>query len=190
MGLGSVAEGVEQTQSGVQRGVEADGLLGGGNIVVDGGGDADGRNAVVGQIGGAAEGTVTADGNDRVDVVLLAGAESLVHTLGSGELGAAAGVQDGTAAGHDVGHAGGVEGAQVALTDDIGIRLVGGTQKAGVTAQNAHHLKALAQGAACGCADGGVHTGGVATRGKNSDFLKFCHEKNLLPSHAAGRPML
>ena len=181
VGLGGIAEGIEQAQRGVQSGVEADGLLGGGDIVIDGGGNADGGDAVVGQVGSTAEGTVSADGNDRVDVVLIAGAESLVHALGGGELGTAAGVQDGAAAGHDVGHAGGVEGAQVALTDDLGVGFVRGMEQTRVAAEDTHHLKALTQGAAGSGTDRRVHTGGIAARGKNTDSSEVCHDYNLLP---------
>ena len=188
MGLGGVAEGVEHLQSGVQRGVKADGLLGGGDIVIDGGGNTDGGNAVVGQIRGTAEGTVTAYGYDRVDLMVVAGLQGLGHTLSGLELGATAGVQNGAAAGHDVGNADGVKGAQVALAHDLGIRLVGRAQKACVAAQNAHHLKALAQGATGGRANGGVHTGGVATRGKDTDFSEFSH--SLETSSVAERRLL
>ena len=75
--LGGVAQLVDGLDRGVHGGIVADGVLTAGDIVIDGAGDADAGNALVGQRAGAHEGAVAADDNQRIDAQLLAAGQSL-----------------------------------------------------------------------------------------------------------------
>ena len=110
VGLHGVGQLVDALDGRVGRGVEADGVVRAADVVVDGGGHAHGVDARGGQLLGAPEGAVAADGDDPVDARVLAGADRLRHPLGGGELLAAGGVEDGAA---PVGEA--VDGAGVHL---------------------------------------------------------------------------
>src|SRR5699024_5851829 len=78
VGGDGVADLVDGLHRDVHRGVEADGILGAGNIVVDGAGKADAGDAGPAKVAGAAEGAVAADDDQAVDPELTAVVGSLL----------------------------------------------------------------------------------------------------------------
>ncbi len=67
VGLGGGVQPVDGLGRDVDRGVEAEGEVGAGEVVVDRLGDADDVHAEVGELGGDAEGVLAADRDQRVD---------------------------------------------------------------------------------------------------------------------------
>ena len=67
VGLGGGVQPVDRLGGDVDRGVEAEGEVGAGEVVVDGLRDADDVDAEVGELGGHAEGVLAADRDQRVD---------------------------------------------------------------------------------------------------------------------------
>ena len=78
--LGGVAQLIDHLERGVHRRIIADGVVGAGNIVVDGAGQADHRDAAVCQLTGAAVGAVAADDHQRIDAQLAALGCTLILT--------------------------------------------------------------------------------------------------------------
>ena len=164
VGLHGVPQTVDGVHGGIGGGVEADGVVGADDVVVDGGGDADHGHAGLGQRLCAPEGAVAADGHDAVQTQKLAGGGSpLLACLGA-EFVAAGGVEDGAASIDDMGDGAGVH------TDDIAV------DKAVVAAADADALDAAVQAVADYGADGGVHTRGVTAAGEDANaFHRMVH---------------
>src|SRR5690606_18417936 len=102
VGLGGGVQPVDGLGGDVDGGVEAEGVVGGGQVVVDGLGDAHAGDAVLlGEECGHSEGVLAADGDEGVDlpppqgVLDAADAVLLVQRVGAG------GAEDGAAAGQD-----------------------------------------------------------------------------------------
>ena len=170
--LGGVAQLVDHLHGGVHGGVVADGVVGAGDVVVDGAGQADHRDAAVGQLAGAAVGAVAADDHQRVDAQLTALGRALVLALLGLELQAAGGVQDGAAVLDDVGDA-----AQVHL-----VALA--VQQAVVAALDADHPVPLVDAGADDRAHRRIHAGCVAAAGQYADgFDLSLHSGNPPNSH-------
>ena len=157
VGLGRVSNHVDHLHDGVHRGVEADGEVGTGDVVVDGAGDADTVDAFAGQGLGTAEGTVTADDDDAFDAETVAHVGRLLLTAVGHELHAAGRSENGTTALYDVGYA-----AQVHLRDITGHQAF----IAIVDADDAHIVfKAGTDDGTDSC----IHARGVAAAGKDAD---------------------
>ena len=157
MGLHGVAELVHALHSGIGRGVEADGVVGADDVVVDGAGDAHHGDAELGQILRAAERAVAADGHQPVQTDELAGGVGLFLPLVGAELITAGAVQNGAAPVDDAADAGVVH-----LQD------VAGDQPLPAPADT-HALDAPRVGAAHHGADTGVHARRVAAAGQHAD---------------------
>ena len=163
MGFTRVTKLVNEVDDGVHCGVKADGIVGGGDVVIDRTGDADGGNAELREHGSALEGSVTADGNDTVDTELCTVRKSLLLSLGGLELGATVGIQERAALVDHVGYV--AHGKRTDVTAD----------KARVSVVNTQYLDALGNGRANDAADCGIHAGSVSTRGENADSFKLFH---------------
>ena len=164
--LGGVAQFIHHLHRGVHSGIVADGVLAAGDVVVNGAGNADAGDPQIGQSLGAAERTVAADDNDRVDAQLLAHFGALFLALLGLELKATGGIKNGAAAVDDLGNA-----PQVHL---IGLTV----QQTVESALDSDHPHAVAQGGTHNGAHSSVHTRRVAAAGKYANRLDFlCHKK-------------
>ena len=162
VGLHGVAQGVDGPQHVVDGGIEADGGVGVGEIVVDGAGHAD--DTEVGerrQVGRAVERAVAADDDKAVDLVSVQHGGGLQHSLFGGEFLTAGGLQDRAAGLDDVG-----DGTPVHLENIIFIDAL-------ISSADAQHLRALREGTAHHGAHAGIHAGGVAPAGQNGNSHGF-----------------
>ncbi|GDY42122.1 hypothetical protein SANT12839_030040 [Streptomyces antimycoticus] len=116
MRFGGGVEPVDGLGGDVDGGVEAEGVVGGGQVVVDGLGDADAADpVVVGEPGGDAEGVLAADRDQRVDLLLDQGLLDPPDAVLALEGVGAGGAEDGAAARQDAAHRADVEGNGVVL---------------------------------------------------------------------------
>ena len=157
VGLGRVTDHVDHLHDGVHRGVEADGEVGTGDVVVDGAGDADTVDAFAGQGLGTAEGAVTADDDDAFDAETVAHVGRLLLTAVGHELHAAGRSENGTAALDDVGYA-----AQIHLRDITG-------HQAFIAVVDADHTHIVLEAGTDDGTDCCIHARGVAAAGENTD---------------------
>ena len=97
---------IDGLHSGIDCSIKSDGVIGAGNIQVNGSRNADGVDAKGRQLSGAAEGTVTADDYDTVNAMLAADLRALFLAFRSYKLHTSCCVQDGTATENDIGHIG------------------------------------------------------------------------------------
>ena len=79
--LGGVAQFIDGFHRGVHGRVVADGVLAAGDVIVDGAGQTDAGDALVGQRPGAHEGTVAADDDQRIDAQFLAAGQTFGLSL-------------------------------------------------------------------------------------------------------------
>ena len=159
MGLHGVAELVHTLHGGVGRGVEADGVVGADDVVVDGTGDAHHGDAELGQILRAAERAVAADGHQSVQPQQLAGGVGLLLPLLGAELVASGAVQHRAAPVDDPADAGVVHLQNIAGDQSL------------IPAADAHTLDAPGQRAADHGTDTGVHARRVTAAGQYADTL-------------------
>ena len=169
MALRGVAQFVDGFHSRVHGRVVADGIFTAGNVVVDGAGDADAGNALIGQRPGAHKGTVAADDHKGIDSQLLAAGQTLGLTFFGLELQAAGSVQNRTAAVDDLRHAADIH--LVAFTVDQSI----------IAALNAHHAVTAGDAGTHDCAYSGVHTGRIAAARQDADGFNLLSHKISLP---------
>ena len=177
VGLHGVPQPVDAFHRRVGGGIKADGVIGADDVVVDGAGDANHRDAELGQILRAPERTVAADGHQTVQPQQLAGVGRLLLALPGAELVAPGAVQDGAAPVDDAADAGVVH-----------LHKVPGDQT-GIAPADAHALDAPGQGAAHHRADAGVHARRVAAAGQYADTLDCIVHKTStsFPSGGAAR---
>ena len=97
VGLHGVPQLIDALNGGVGGGIEADAVVGAGDIVVDGTGNADDVDAVLAQRLSAPEGAVAADGNDAVQSQELAGGHRPALAFLGHKFLTAGSVQNGTA---------------------------------------------------------------------------------------------
>ncbi len=167
--LGGVAQFVDHFQSGVHRSIVADGVIGACNIIVDGAGQADHRDAAVCQLTGTTVGAVAADDDQRINAEFAALGRTLVLALFGLELQAAGGVQDGAAGLDDVGNTAQVHFKALAV------------QQAVVAALNADHPISLVQTGTNHSAHCSIHAGGVAAAGQDTNrFDLLFHKRDSL----------
>ena len=167
MALGGVAQLVDHLQSSVHSGIVTDGVVGAGNIVVDGAGQADHRDAAVCQLTGAAVRTVAADDHQRVNAQLTALGCALILALFGLELKAACGVEDGAAGRDDVRNTAQVHFEALAVQQTV------------IAALDADHAEALVQAGTDHGTDSCVHAGGVAAAGENTDRLDLLFHREI-----------
>ena len=165
MGLGGIAQLIDALYGGIQGGIKADGVFGGGDIVIDGAGQPDGGDAERRELLCAAEGAVAADDDQTVNAAGTQNLHRLFLSLLGGEFLAAGGIQDGAAPVNDV-----ADGAFLQLVHPV-------LHQSLVSVKNAVDGVALMQGGAHHAADGRIHAGGVAAAGKNCKgfLLGFAH---------------
>ena len=170
MALGGIAQLVDHFQGGVHCGIVADGVIGAGDIIIDGAGQTDHRNAAVCQLTGTAVGAVAADDHQRVNAQLTALCSALVLALLGLELQAAGRIQDGATGRDDIGNAAQVHFKALAV------------QQAIVAALNADHTEALVQACTDNGANCSIHTRSVAAAGQHTNrFDLLFHGK--IPSN-------
>ena len=157
VGLHGVPQTVNALHGGIGGGIEADGIVGADDVVVDGTRHAHHGHAESGQILRPPEGAVAADGHDAVQPQQLAGVGGLLLSLRRAELVAAGGVENGAAPVDDAADAAGIHG-----TDIPG-------DKARPAPADAHALDAVLHCRPHHRTDGGVHAGGVAAAGQHAD---------------------
>ena len=163
MGLTGIAQTVDHSDRVVDCRIQADGIVGSGDIVVDRSGKSHRGNAVEGHIGCTAEGSVSADANERVDTVLAAGCHCLLHCLLGLELGATAGKQERAA------HADHVVYGLVGKLNELAL------EKTRITTNNANGLDAHRICLIDHCFYASTHSGRVSARGQNADFSELFH---------------
>ena len=159
VGFAGGAQPVDGLGGDLDGGVEAEGVVRGVEVVVHGLGDADDLQPGVGKALGGREGSLTADGDDRVDAEPVhvglddLRAAAVLERVGAGR------AQDGAALLGDAADHGAGDVDDVALND------------AAPAVQEPHEFVAV-DGDALedGAADDGVQSGAVATAGKNSNF--------------------
>jgi len=168
--LGGGVELVDRVGGGLDRGIEAEGDVGGGEVVVDGLGDADDAEAFLGQFVGDAEGAIAADGDEGVEPVVVEGGDDLVGPVAGddGAVGLAFGPLEGVAAvGGAEDGAAEVGDAADALAVEADGRFAG--EEAVVAFADAVDLPALVEGGEHDGADDGVEARGVAAAGVDGD---------------------
>ncbi len=99
--LGGGVQAVDRLGGDADRGVEAEGVVGGAQVVVDRLGDADDVQPLGGQRGRDAEGVLAADGHQRVDAEVGQVAPHLLDAVVHLHHVRAGAAQDGAAAGQD-----------------------------------------------------------------------------------------
>ena len=120
VGLHSVPQLVDALNGGVAGSVEADGVVGAADIVVDGGGDTGHLELIAhfrspaGEVQRTPEGAVAADGYNRIQAQQFAGSQGLVLTGHVAEFVAAGRVQERTALVDDMADTGSVHADKIA----------------------------------------------------------------------------
>ena len=152
------------------RGVEADAVLGHGEVVVHGLGAADHGRSLGGEPPGDAQGVVTTDGDERVEAGVLDGAQALLDAAVDLHRVGARAAENGPADVEDA-----LEGALVEVGE------VAVAEQALPAVAHLHHASPAGVGHRADGADGGVETGGVAPAGENAD-------PHLLTSACSSRP--
>ena len=97
---------IDCLHGGIDCRIESDGVIGAGNVQIDGSRNANGINAKGCQLTGSPERTVTADDYDAVNTVLVADLRALLLTFRRYKLHTSCCVQDGTSTENDIGHIG------------------------------------------------------------------------------------
>ena len=159
VGLGGGVQPVDRLGRDVDRGVEAEGEVGAGQVVVDRLRDADDVDAEVGELGGDAEGVLAADRDQRVDAVV---GEVLLDLLDAAldlERVGPRGAEDGAAARQDAAALLGMPSSMVSALERALPAVAVADELVAV------HLDALADDGA----DDGVEAGAVAASGEDSD---------------------
>ena len=170
MALGGIAQLVDHLQCGIHSGIVTDGIIGAGNVVVDGAGQADHRDAAVCHLTGTTVRAVTTNDDQSIDAELTALCSALILTLFGLELQAAGRIQDGATGRDDIGNAAQVHFKALAI------------QQAIVAALNADHTEALVQACTDNGANCSIHTRSVAAAGQHTNrFDLLFHGK--IPSN-------
>ena len=102
VGLGGIPQLIDALHSGIQGGIKADGILGGGDVVIDGAGDADGGDAQRRELLGAAEGAIAADDHQAVYPAGAQNGRRLFLALFGHKFLTAGGIQDGASPVDDI----------------------------------------------------------------------------------------
>ena len=157
VGLHGVAQLVDALNCSVCGGVKADGITGGGDVVVDGAGDADHRNAVFRELQSAPEGAVAADGHNAVDAEELTGGVGLLPPFVGHEFLAAGGVEDGAAPIDNVGHVVSFQTLDLAVDEAV------------PSAIYAETVNPKVNTGAVDCSNSRIHARCVAAGSKNAD---------------------
>ena len=157
--VAGIAELIYHLDNRVHCRIVADGVLRALDIVVNRSGDTDTRDTCFGQIRRTSEGAVAADCDNAAHLLFLADCLCLENVVPFLELGAASGVDCGTAALDNIGNASHIE------VDKLSV------EQAVVAAKNSDNFKALKYSGSCDCSDCRVHSGAVAAACKDTDFL-------------------
>ena len=165
MALGGVAQLIDGLDSGIHSRIVADGVFAAGDVVIDGAGQADAGNALVGQRTSAHEGAVAADDDQCVDAQLLAAGKTLGLAFLRLELQAARGIQNRTAAVDDLRYAADVHFINFAVDQAV------------VTTLDAHHAVALADACTNNGTHSSVHARCVTAAGEHTDRFDFLSHK-------------
>ena len=167
--LGGVAQFIDSLDSSVHGCVVTDGVFTAGNVVIDGAGQADAGDALVGQRTGTHEGAVTANDDQCVDAQFFAAGKALGLAFLGLELQAACRIEDRAAAVDDLRYAADVHFVNFAIDQAV------------VATLDTHHAVTFADASANDCANGGIHAGGVSSAGQDADPLyHICHGAFLL----------
>ena len=168
--LHGVAQLVDALDRSVARSVEADGVVGADDIVVDGARHADARNALARKRLRAAERTVAAAADQAVDAQILAGVGRLLETLLGHHFLAAGGVQHGAALADDA-----VNAARAHL-DNIAV------DQTAIAAADAENGNVVCRRASNDRADECVHTRRIAAACKYANSANLLFHKRKPPS--------
>ena len=163
--LGGVAQFIDSLDSSVHGCVVTDGVFTAGNVGIDGAGQADAGDALVGQRTGTHEGAVAANDNQCVDAQFFAAGKALGLAFLGLELQAACRIEDRAAAVDDLRYAADVHFVNFAIDQAV------------VATLDTHHAVTFADASANDCANGGIHAGGVTAAGQNTDGFNFLSHK-------------
>src|SRR6266851_1837399 len=198
VGAGGGAETVDHLNGAGDAGAEANAVVGAGDIIVHGLGNADDFEPFFVETNTVAERVVAANGDESVDaepveiledfgseVVFLSG-EFVFQMRGDAGLGDAAGIGARRMEKSAAGAAGTINGLIVEEEEIVGIvviLLADNIHESGPAVANADDLMAFAQCAKRDATDGGIETGNVAASGEDADdaFLgvDVCHDSRL-----------
>ena len=162
MGVGGIADLVDRFNGGIDCGIEADGKVGSGDVLIDGARQADTGDIEFGaQLMGAAKGAVTADDDEAIDTELFQVGVCLFAAFMFEEFLAAGGLEDGAAALDDIGHASGVHGDDIVLDHSA------------ITAHDAKYLHSIIYSGTNNGTDGGIHSRSIAAGSEYANFSDF-----------------
>lgn len=166
----SAVESVDRLGGDAECGVEADGRIGEGDVVVDRLGERDDAQAFFDEAEGVFVGAAAADADEGIEFVFaIVGRDDVGHVallaLDRHAVGlVAAGAEDGAADGEDAGEGGFVEGDEAVFGE------------AEVAVAEADDVPSeIADGGFADGADGGVETGAVAAGGEDADAFDGFH---------------
>ena len=159
MAFGGVPDLVDALDDRVERGVEADRVVGGSDVVIDGAGKADAVDAHLRELLRAHVGAVAPDDDEALDAALVEDFHGLSADRLLLELREAGGAEDRAPAVDDVGHRLPFEPLDPPLDE------------AAVAVVDAVHLEPVGKARPHHGADGAVHAGRVAARGQDADSL-------------------
>ena len=165
VGIAGLANLVQAFAGSVQRRVEADGVIGVGQIVVDGSRHADGGKAQPGKRLRALVGAVAADADQSLDAQIVQIAHGQLLNLQIVEVHAARGAQEGAAAVDFV------RDAARGQNFKIVVLVRAAHEHAVVAALEAHHRHVVMQRCANHRADGRVHARSISAGGQNTNSL-------------------
>ena len=172
MGLHGISQTVDQIQRSIASGIITDGITGASNVVVNGCGNTNNGNPLICQRQQTLEGTVAADANQCVQTQHLAGAHCLIETFFGHKFLAACRVQHGTAASGNIAYTFKIQLHKVAVDQAV-------IASANADAFNIHmhccsHYRT----------DSSIHTGRIATAGKNANTTNCSFHKSFLRNHS------
>lgn len=159
MGFGGFADVVDAIADRVQAGVETDGVVGRGDVVIDRAGQADAVDAHLGELLGAHIGAVAADDDEGFDAHLLQIVDRFLADGFFFEFAQTGGLENRAAFGDDVGDRGTVHRNDVAFDEAF------------VAVDDAVHLQTVTQTGADDGANGAVHARRISAGSENTNFM-------------------
>ena len=166
----SISDLIDGFHGCIDSSIKTDGIICTGNIQVNGSGNTDSIDALIGQLLGTGKGTVTTDNYQAIDTILLAGLYCGSQTFRSTHLGTSCCIQDRTAALNDIGN----------ITAGHVYHLI--IDQAIIALQDPLYRNVLSQGSSYDRTDRRIHARCITTAGQDTDCLNFflCHNKLLL----------
>src|SRR5712692_9302416 len=198
VGAGGSTEAIDHLNGAGDAGAEADAVVGAGDVVVHGLGNADDFEAFFVEANAIAERVVAADGDESIDAkpgeiledfgseVVLLGGEFVLEMRGDAGFADAARIGAGRMEKGAAGAAGAIDDLFVEKEEIVGIVVIlfaNHVDEAGPAVANADDLVTFADGAESDATNGGVETGNVAASGEDADDallgVDVCHDSRI-----------